>query len=494
VTGTTSQATAARGLRASLYWEGHHRTRNAVSASPLPFTLGLLAVACEFTISGNTLSNMGISYSEIGGSPLVKFLPGTYLAVLGAFSSLVGPSGQLTYLFSKAPVLLLYCALMVFCIVFSAVNVGLTGAGVYVDTYISAGALAMIMVNASDRQRAILARLVLALCIANVLISFAEYVHREHFIPMDFTAENGKKLTDDQSDEFRPAALYTHSLAGAMATAFGVFLVLAINLRFITAGVCFIILMVGLLSFGGRAALMVTIALLSLRMFVTLARDMMKGRVNGRILAVAALSVAILGPLTGFLLYATPVGSRIAARAYYDDSAEVRVDQWRVFEKLSPQQLMFGTPAADLDLIYGQIGLVGVENPFILIFLNLGIIGVPIFAGGLLAFFLYLHRTYPDSKWVLIAALLILSSSNSIGVKGPDLFMMTACAIGMKGYSRVRLTSIARRMRPALPFPQPVRGLTPGAISRPLAYIGQGDRRLSSLVRRGRTNFKTSDS
>ena len=72
---------------------------------------------------------------------------------------------------------------MVFCAIFAAVNVGLTGVGVYIDTFISAGALAIIMVNASARERAILARLVLALCVINVLISLAEYVHQEHFIP-----------------------------------------------------------------------------------------------------------------------------------------------------------------------------------------------------------------------------------------------------------------------------------------------------------------------
>jgi hypothetical protein len=488
VTGTTSQTTAARGLRASLYWEGHNQARNGVVTPALPFTLGLLAVAFEFCISGNTLNDLGLSYSQLGGNPLVKFLPATYLAVLGAFAS-VCYSGQLTYLFSKASALLLFCAIMVFCIVFSGVNVGLTGAGVYVDTYISAAALAIIMVNASDRQRAILARLVLALCIANVLISLVEYVHQEHFIPLDFTDENGKTLTDNQSEEFRPAALYTHSLTGAMATAFGVFLVFAINLRFVTAGLCFVVLMVGLLGFGGRAALLATVGLLSLRMFVTIGRDMMRGRVNGRILAVAALSVAVLGPLTSFLLVATPVGSRIAARAYYDDSAKVRAEQWDVFEELTPQQLMFGTPAADLDLIYGQIGLVGVENPFILVFLNLGIIGVPILMGGLLALFLYLNRTYPESRWVLIAAILILSSSNSIGVKSPDLFMMIACAVSMKGHSRIRLSRVARRGRLTQPFPHlPVKGLAPGAISRPLGRLS------SDVVRRTRPNLEISDS
>jgi hypothetical protein len=381
---------------------------------------------------------------------------------------------------------------MVFCVIFAAVNVGLTGVGVYIDTFISAGALAIIMVNASARQRVILARLVLAFCVINVLISLAEYVHQEHFIPL-VTDELGKKYGDSQSVEFRPAALYAHPLTGAMATACGIFLVLEMNLRFVTAGACFVILSVGLLAFGGRAALLVTVSLLLLRVFVTFVRDMIIGRrVNGRLLGVLALAILVLGPLVGFLLTATPVGQRIAARAYYDDSAEVRVDQWRVFEKLNIQQAMFGTPAAALAQ---RIGLQGIENPFILVFLNLGIVGVPFFGAGLLAYFLYIRRAYPDSGWLLGAALLILSTSNSIGTKSPDLFMMTACAVSMKSYGRLGLTRAARGLRPTMHFPHLLpKGLSPETRpGRPMVAIANKDRGLSTDVVRRKPRIPTDD-
>ena len=485
MTGAEPHAEAVRGLRASLYSGTRGRSEGTIRTSPLAFRLVLLAVTCEFCISGNTLDQMGISYSTLGGSPFVKFLPATYLAIFGAVTSLNSRQGGLGHLFSRAPALLLYCALMVFCAIFAAANVGLTGVGVYIDTFISAGALAIIMVNASARQRAILARLVLAFCVINVLISLAEYVHQEHFIPLTFTNELGNAFSDNQSNEFRPAALYAHPLTGAMATAFGIFLVLAMNLRFVTTGACFVILSVGLLAFGGRAALLVTVSLLLLRVFVTFVRDMIKWRrVNGRLLGVLALAILVLGPLFGFLLTATPVGQRIAARAYYDDSAEVRADQWRVFERLNIEQAMFGTPAAALDSIYAQIGLEGIENPFILVFLNLGIVGVPFFSGGLLAYFLYIRRAYPDSGWLLGAALLILSTSNSIGTKSPDLFMMTACAVSMKSYGRLGLIKVARRLRPTMHFPHLLpKELSPEASTgRPMMAIANKDRGLSPYV------------
>jgi hypothetical protein len=147
------------------------------------------------------------------------------------------------------------------------------------------------------------------------------------------------------------------------------------------------------------------------------------------------------------LLTETPVGERIAARAYYDESAEVRSDQWQVLSKVNTQQALYGTPVPDLALIYEQVGLTGVENPLILVFLNLGIIGSPILVLGLVIYFLYLRQAYPQSGWLLLAAAFIFFSSNSIGVKSPDLFMMTVCAVTMKRQLEDRSAQTRRMFR-----------------------------------------------
>jgi hypothetical protein len=350
--------------------------------------------------------------------------------------------------------LIFFIMSILFCMVFSAINVGITGVGVYVDTYLSAGALAVTMVNASDRQRRVLARMVLALCLINVVLSLAEYVHQDHIIPLEV---NSKPVTDTASEEFRPAALYGHPLTGAMTTSFAVFLVLSLGLRYKTTAILFAAFAVGLLGFGGRAALGVTVAVLVLSTILTFVRDFMRGRVNSRLLMTVLLSVSVLGPLGVVLMTATPIGERLSARAYYDDSAEVRAKQWLVLDKLTPSQAMFGTPSANLEQIYEQVGLIGVENPFILIFLNLGIIGLPIFAAALMAYFVYLRHVYPASGWLLLAAILILSSSNSIGVKGPDLFLMTACAVTMSGRTGQRAVQAGKALRqPIIRYLRPI--------------------------------------
>ena len=256
---------------------------------------------------------------EPGGNPLLKIHPATYLAVMAAIASLFsGSSAQsrLGYIFGKAPALFFFLGFTVFCSAFSAINVGLTGAGVYVDNYLSAGAIAIAMSSANGRQRRSIAYLILVLCMINVLISLAEYVHQEHFIPLDINSGDGTTYSaDEKSEEFRPAALYTHPLTGAMATAFGLFLAIETKLRFRTAAICVGTFAVGLLGFGGRAALVITVGLIAVRVVITLARDFLNGRINGRLLGTILIAVCLLGPLTTYLLTETPVGERIAARA-----------------------------------------------------------------------------------------------------------------------------------------------------------------------------------
>jgi hypothetical protein len=437
---------------------------DVAGASKTAFMLALLAVVLELVISGNTLTALGIGYDAAGGSPLAKFLPGTYFAALGAIAALFAGARQgrgVGYLLSEAPGLAAYLALTAFCMVYSAVNIGITGAGVYIDTYMSAGLLAVAMMNANDRQRAIFAQVILALCVANVLISVVETFRQEHFIPLDIKGENGKIVDDALAGEFRPAALYAHPLTGAMMTSFGTFLLLALDLRFSTAAACFGVLALGLLSFGGRASLLVTIGLLVAYTVAKSVRDVIRRRMNRRLIAAVFLTIAVLVPVGTYLMTATQIGERIEKRAYYDESARVRADQWLIFDKLSAGQFMYGVPAEDLDRTYALVGMGGVENPLILMFLNLGAIGLPILVAAVFVYFLYLLRAYPGSGWLLTSAVLILSSSNSIGVKSPDLFMVTSCAVAL------RCRRSAPHRREQIPAITQHRGLSADVVPQP---------------------------
>jgi hypothetical protein len=231
-----------------------------------------------------------------------------------------------------------------------------------------------------------------------------------------------------QSGDFRPAALYTHPLAGAMATSFAIFLVLALDLSFLTTGILVGIFALGLLSFGGRAALAITFALLLLRGGLEFVTGIFRRKFSMRLFVAMCLGLFVLLPMAAFIVTNTTIGDRIVNNWYFDDSAEVRVIQWQILDHLSLSQALFGVPGTEVMQIYVRVGLTGVENPILILLLNLGLIGLPVFLTGLVCFALYIYRAYPQSRWLLLAAILILSGSNSIGVKAPDLFMLIACA------------------------------------------------------------------
>ena len=71
-------------------------------------------------------------------------------------------------------------------------------------------------------------------------------------------------------------------------------------------------------------------------------------------------------------------------------------------------------------------------------FLNLGGIGFIVFLFALGLFISYLGRTtdHPLGWMLLLAAILIDSTSNSLGRKSVDLFFLAACMVAMTGYPK----------------------------------------------------------
>jgi hypothetical protein len=166
-----------------------------------------------------------------------------------------------------------------------------------------------------------------------------------------------------------------------------------------------------------------------------------------RFLAAIGAAMVILLPLLIMLVLTTNVGERIITHMYADDSVSVRNTQWLVLNYLNLNDVLFGVPPVRLELMKYQIGLgeatTDIENFWLLMFLNLGVIGFVVFLFALALFILHLGRrvNHPLGWMLLLAAILVDSTSNSLGRKSPDLFFMTACLIAMTGYSKTALAA-----------------------------------------------------
>lgn len=461
-----------RGLRTlqPIVLPNHRHAAQNLRLRRAAFFIALFGVIVEFCISGNTLADLGVDYAANGGNPLVKLHPGTYLIGLAAFLVLFlesPPGAALIRFFRDSPALALFNVLILFCAFYSIVNVGFSGAAIYIESYLSAGMLVAAMEPGTTRQKRALAWVIIGFAVLNVFISVYESATQAHLIPMHIDDDTSAKALQEDVDNFRGAGLYAHPLTGAVVTAMAVFLLLRMKMNSLVKGGIFTILLIGLLSFGGRAALGTTLALVILATVVTVLRGLVRRDLSLGLMAAVGAAVLILPPLLLVLITSTDIGSRILSHMYVDDSAEVRNIQWLVLYHLNLHDVLFGVPPGRMEVLKYQIGLAGtttdIENFWLLMFLNLGAMGFIIFLVALALLFVHLGRkaSHPLGWLLMLAAIVIDSTSNSLGRKSVDLLMMAGCMIAMTGYGqrfaveprklyRRRITALRRAASPEI--------------------------------------------
>jgi hypothetical protein len=136
----------------------------------------------------------------------------------------------------------------------------------------------------------------------------------------------------------------------------------------------------------------------------------------------------------------TDVGMRIMSHLYLDNSADVRIVQWRVLPLLDFHDILFGASLTRIEQLKVLVGLTGpgadIENGWLLLFLSLGVIGFPIIAGGLFLFVSHLGKRsdLPVAWLVVIVTVLISATNNSLGRKTPDLIFLAAFTIALSGF------------------------------------------------------------
>jgi hypothetical protein len=454
-----------------------------VSAAPFPdvassigFNCGLIAVLLTFLLPSDLLYLLGIDYAAPDSFAAFKIHPATYLTVFGLIATLLA-------VFQRKPVAgqaewrvpAIFILLTVLCVLCSFLSVGTAGASNYVDTFVAAGALAMILATGDTRQRRKLGYLILALVLANVLLSFWESMADTHLVPLHINPSDLKKGAGREGLNFRPGGLYGHPLQAACVTSMGFFLLLAMRLGPWLSGVVFGLLAAGLFSFGGRGALFITFGTLVVAGVAFLLMTLARRALTPRILSYTLLAVLVLPPSLVLLTSETRIGTRIVSHFYVDDSARVRAQQWDILDLIDLQEVLYGTTREHVDLMANQIGLTsqgsGIENPWLLIFLNLGMINLIPFLVGLSMFLVYLARRggWPLG-WLLVCTYItIASTNNSLGVKTSDLSFLVAVVIAMSGF-RNQTSAISSESKLNLELaPQPLRSGTSQSSQRGLS-------------------------
>ncbi len=416
------------------------------------FWCAVFAILLQFFFSGNLLRAFGININ-------IRVHPASIIVLLCAAYSMLQGNVSLHQRLRDAPGLMLYVVAIPLLAVYTSYFNGFKGSSFYIDSFWSAGLLAVVLEPATDKQKRLLAKILIALCIFNVLVGLVESLTHNNWFP--FVYEDDEKAAAHASDDdFRANAFYTHPLTASLITGMAFFLLYGMRMRFVSAAPIFGMLMIGLLAFGGRAALGVTVLASGLAAFY----ELMAGIVRRNLkldFVLAIVSAAIVIPIVlAIVVTQTTIADRIIDTVFHDDngSSAARVTQWAVFNYLTLKNWLFGVPALDIEALRYRIGLTGaedIENFWLLIFLNLGIIGFIAFLAIFGTFLVHIarHGSGMNAWLLMVSALIINSGSNSLGTKSNDLFIEVAFLTALAGYKNyVRMPSVRRLSRPRLNF------------------------------------------
>ena len=409
--------------------------------------LSACALIFELTISGNTLMWLGIPYMTEGGEWIEKIHPGTYCSVLALMARLLQGGNPLRNgrrILWKAPELGLFLAAIFLCVAYAALATGPGGLITLIDTFLPAGMLAAALVEASPSARGMLNRLLSTLFLLNAVVALIESVAREHVIPI---AGNVPEL----ASEFRPTGLFDHPLTAAMSTMMGIFLHLGRRGFRGRVPIYEAVLILSLFAFGGRIAILLTIAGCAYLCLPGLWRATLRHDVAPRAwisVCLAAVGVATAAVGAG----ATGISDRLLAHLYWDPSAQARIYQFDVLNHMDGLQLVFGARRMDLlaliEPLRLQYGADVIENFWLLMFCTLGALCFPVFVIGLLSLVRFMLRSANAYTRVMILSVMLAAScSNSLGRKSTLLVTLVGCVAASDQAGRGRYSGRYRFSR-----------------------------------------------
>ncbi len=440
------------------------RTTSRHRDNTAAFWCGVIAIVSQLVFSSNVLKTMGYEYN---------LHPSTFFIVICAIFFVGVRGAPLSQRFRETPGLLLFVCGMPALTLYAIFFVGYSGSTVFIETFWSAGLLALMIEPATDRQKRLLGGILMTIVIANVFIALYESLSHTQLFPLFIDPDAPDAATNDMDDEFRAHAFFSHPLSAALVAAMAVFLLYSSRLRFIPSASIFALLMVGLLAFGGRTALGVTLLVSAATAAYTLVTGVVKRKLSLEFM-LYVVTAAIVMPIVFYVVISqTTIADRIVNNLYYDGSAAVRATQWEIFNHLQLRHWLFGISKDELFVLKYQIGLGGadtdIENFWILLFLDLGSIGFTVFLALFVGFIIHLARYAGTlNGWLLAgSAFIIDSSSNSLGVWSNDLLLEVAFLVAISGYRNYSPARSFRRLSITRPVLRQVFGRSGGLMARP---------------------------
>lgn len=396
--------------------------RRVAQAFPLPsmaraesWALVVLALV-TLTISGGMLWVLGINYDGITGSAPQKVHPATYLTILLFAWTMLRAGNPVIPLVAAAerrPASVLLCLCGVGLLAFLALRGG-TGLAGSLDTYLLTG---LVVILLADRDAITLRHVEIVfhvVMLANAVLGLVEFAGGQRFFP--FRMDGQAFETDTRS-----AALQGHPLANATITCSYVLALFAGGGRLapaVRAGLIGLQL-VALITFGGRSATVVTLALGSVVALFALNRVLRKGRVPLLGAAVVAFLLTLVPIVVGGLAVGGFFDALLERFVSDGGSANARVEMLAIFDAIPLRDLLVGPDQTIVDTLRRMYGLEwGIENPVVRSLLYNGVLMTVLLVVAIALFLFEVARNCRRGVGLPILAFVVLINTfESIGGK-----------------------------------------------------------------------------
>jgi hypothetical protein len=258
-------------------------------------------------------------------------------------------------------------------------------------------------------------KLIHVLLAANALLGLAEYALNTRIFPFRF---DGVALEWD----YRSNALLGHPLENAQITGLYIMVLLAgggASMPKSLRPAAILLQLAALVPFGGRTALLLTVAMAVLWMVPRVLQVLRGARLSLPVFA----AIAVLAPLLtlGVGLIAAGGFFDVITDRFDDDggSAKARVEMFAIFDHLSAHDIFIGASSNVIDSLRTSRGLEqGIENPVIRLLLYQGVVFTTFLIVGFTLFLIEIaRRLRPGYGMAMIFFLVIISSYESIANK-----------------------------------------------------------------------------
>jgi len=393
------------------------------------------------TLSAPALASLGIPYDLPTGPVVAKFHPGGYVMGLAAIAALSAWRAPLPGRARPGGVVLAiatYLGCMLFDLAWAVSQHGAAGMAFYFDTLIVPGVAALLLLRMSDADRARLLHWMIVLLLVNAAIALGEFAVQSRLVPLDI----GR---DDVVPEevFRSSALLGHPLANALVTITILPAVLLLPWPPLGKAGALVLLVLALLSFGGRSSVLVGGIIYGLAGAIEGVRHVIAGRLGYRQL-LGGLVVLCAG--LGIVLSAvalTGLGERIYGDLSWDNSAQVRLLAFHTLDFVHGTQWWTGYSVPDIARLAERAGIdlryEAIENFWVYQLLLLGITGVVPFILGIAALMWSLWKiARPPMTFAIPLYLLLASSANTLSSKSVSLLVLVVAVHGSAVFARGR--------------------------------------------------------